>query len=438
MRILRRIFVPTLITIMLVSISYAAILADSVYKKYTETLGWENSSLQDRIHMVPPGLAQNYVTGEEERLFEIVADINSALEEIKTNQGVPDDKYDQYVALQKTINEEIAANEEIKEFLADNGLNDFNFYIEADSIVKNSYETFNVEDLEKLESTFASRVMKNEQAIDKALLEKIQIIAKDFKRLESFSKKALEKLGAVENGVLNVDLSVNAEITDELLQQIEEKDLKKFPHIEKLYSLLISESWSNIIAHNEDSKKYFAWQESKAILENLAKSSYIPVSSLKTVEDVLHYYPKVKHKEKANHTINKESLVENVYFDGKILDENLYVRKDADLTFDIKYEYTENPKSTITVKYSDNFGNQLKTETYEDYVGNSITILTELPGYVLKESVNIVKEFGVEDATVILVYEKYVPPVIEEPPVIEPPIEGEQEETPEDNLENEE
>ena len=423
MRIFKRILISLLILMTIGSLSYGSILAKSMYHKYTSTVEWENSSLQSKIHMVPPSLAQNYVTGEEQILLGMVADVNAALEEIKVNQGVSEDKYEGYMNLLDSINKEIEKNEDNKDFLKDEGLSDFTFYLEADSTIRNAYESLNVEGLESLESTFANRILKNEQSIDKLFLEKVQKIAKDFRSLEEFSENAMDKLGAIENNTLNVNLSVNKNITDKLLKQIEEKDLRKFPHIEKLYGILTSESWLNILAHNENSKDYFAWKESKEILESLSKVNYIPISSFVTVEDVLAKYPNAELKQKANHTINNASVVQGVYYNGKLLNETLYVKRGTELEFSVEYEYIEDPKSTITVEYLDNLGNQLNVGVFENYVGKQISIDTELEGYVLLDSENFVEKFPEENATVKLIYEKYVPPEITEEDPVEEPIE---------------
>lgn len=413
--IIKRTLIPFLIVIILCSIVYSALLADEVYKKYTTTLEWDNSSLQQKIHTVPPGLAKNYVSGEEQFLIGLVADVNSVLEEIKKNNGISEKKYEEYLALQSFINEKIGENEENEKFLDENGMNEFNFYIEAHSIIDNSYETLNIDELERIESIFATRITEKEQEVDKTYLEKIQKISKDFKNLESFSKNALEKLGSVENDVLKVDLKVNKEITEDLLKEIEEKKLRKFTHIYKLYGILTSEPWSKILAHNEDSKKYFAWKESKEILENLSKSNYVPVSYFLTVDDIVKHYPNFKFQEKENHSINGDSIVEDVFYEGKLLDDGLYVKKGLNLNFQINYEYIENPKSTVTVEYFDNLGELLDTQMFEDYVGNAISINTELEGYVLVDSINFVNKFNEENITVQLIYKEYIPPVVEEP-----------------------
>lgn len=441
--IIKRTLIPFLIVIILCSIFYSVLLADEVYKKYTTTLEWDNSSLQQKIHMVPPGLAKNYVSGEEQFLIGLVADVNAALEEIKKNNGISEKKYEEYLVLQSFVNEKIGGNEENEKFLDENGMNELNFYMEAHSIIDNSYETLNIDELERIESIFATRITDKEQEVDKTYLEEIQKISEDFKKLESFSKNALKKLGSVENGILKVDSKVNREITEDLLKEIEEKKLRKFTHIYKLYGMLTSEPWSNILAHNEDSKKYFAWQESKEILENLSKSNYVPVSYFLTVDDVLAKNPNAKLEQKANHTINGASPVKGVYHSGKLLSEDLYVKKGTELDFSIEYEYIENPKSTVTVEYSDSLGELFGTQTFEDYVGNPISINTGLEGYVLVDSVNFVESFGEENVTVKLIYEEYVPPVIEETPEEGVPDDtnlNEEEREPEDdsNLEIEE
>lgn len=426
MKLFKRIFITTLILVIIGSLSYGSLIAKSMYEKYNDTIKWKNSSLQSKIHQVPPALAQNYISVEDQKMLEILTDVNIALEEIKTNKGIKEEKVEEYWELHDNAKNKIEKSEEHKKLLTKGIFNDFSLYLKADAAIKNAYGNLEIEGLEEYEKAFSNKLLKQNSEVDKVFLNKLQGISKDFKNLESFSKNAIKKLGLIENNVLKVDIKVNRETTDDLLEQIKEKNLEKFTHIKNLVNILNSESWNKILTHNESSSRYYSWKESQKILESLLQSNYVPVSSFNMVEDVLTYSPGIRLEEKANHTINSDSLVKAIYYNGEKLSENLYVKKGTPLNFVIEYEYTEDPKSTVTIEYIDIYGNQLDIRTYEGYVGASIPFSKDIEGYVLFEIRNELNKFPEEDYTIQFVYEEYVPepePEIEVPEIEVPEIE---------------
>lgn len=423
MKLFKRIFIASLILTTIGSLSYGYIVAKSMYEKYNNTIEWKNSSLQSKIHQVPPALAQNYISIEDQKMLEILTDVNIALEEIKVNKEIRKEKFDEYWKLHEYAKSEIGKSEENKKLLTKGNFADFSLYLNADSAVKKAYENLEIEGLEEYERAFYNKLLKQNSEIDNVFLKKLQGISKDFTNLESFSKNAINKLGVIENNVLKVDIKVNKKITDELLEQIKEKNLEKFTHIKNLVNILNSQSWNEILTHNESSLNYYSWKESQKILDSLMKSNYVSVLSFNTVEDVLSYSPGIRLEEKQNHTINSDSIVKGVYYKGEKLNESLYVKKGTPLNFVIEYEYTENPKSTVTIEYVDIDGNKLGTRTQEGYVGSPIVIDKNIEGYVLLEIRNELYKFPEEDSTIQFVYEKYVPepePEIEEPEIDEP------------------
>lgn len=413
MKLFKRILITILILTTISSLSYGAFVAKSMYEKYNSTMEWRNSSLQSKIHQVPPELAQNYISIEDQKMLTMLTEINEALEEIKENKEIKEDKFGEYWDLYNYALNEIEQSEEHKGLLKEGVFNDFAVYLKSDLAIKKAYENLQIEDLEEYEKILSDRLLNQNNEVDKAFLNKLQTIAKDFSNLESFSNDSIKKLGIVENNVLKVDVKVNREITDDLLEQIEKSNLKKFAHIRNLYSILNSESWNKILSNNKDSLEYYSWKESQKILDSLLQSNYLPVSSFNTVEDVLSYSPSIKLEERENYSINKDSIIKEVYYNGQKLNSNLYVKKGTSLNFVIDYQYTENPKSKITIEYIDNQGNKLDVKTYEGYVGKPIVVEKDIEGYVLLEVKNELSEFPKEDSKIQFVYEKHIPKIEE-------------------------
>lgn len=422
LKILKRIFISILVLTTIGSLSYGTFIAKSMYEKYNDTIKWENSSLQSKVHQIPPELAQNYISVEEQKMLSILTEVNEALTEIKKNKGIEPGKLDSYWKLYDYATIEIEKSEDHADLLTEDIIGDFGLYLKADLAIKKAYEILETDKLGEYEETFASRLLEQNNAVDKVFLKRLKTLAKDLSNLEYFSDNAITKLGLIENNVLNVDIKVNRKLTDDLLGQIEKNNLTKFSNIKPLSSILKSEEWDGILSHNQSSLEYYSWKESEKILDSLMKSNYISVSSFKTIEDVTSYSPGIQLEERENYSINKDSSVNAVYFNGEKLKGNLYVKKGTQLNFVIEYEYTENPKSEITVEYLDADGKELDVKLYEDYVGNPIVLEKDLEGYVLLEVKNELSEFPKKDSTIQIIYEKYIPEV-EEPEVEESEVE---------------
>lgn len=412
---MRKLFVITMSLIIFGSLLFSSVLAHSIYEKYNDTLNWNNSSLLSKIHQVPPSLAKNYISTEEQELFEILIDVNIALNEIKANGEIDDRKHNDYWELYDKAKIAIE-NSNAESLPSEKIFEEFQFYLEVDLAIKKAYIELNVESLDEYAKALSKNLKSEDSKIDRSLLNSIRKIAESYKKLEEFSSSALSKLGVVEDNILYVDIKVNRNITDELIREIEEGRLDEFPHIRDLLEILKDDSWNKILAHNSSSLEYYSWKESEKILNALSRSNYISVSSFNTVEDVLKYDPSISLEERENHTINRDSVVTGVYYNGELLNENLYVKRGTPLTFTIDYEYTELPKSTIVVKYVDIDGNELASEeSYTNYVGSPIQIdKKNIQDYVLVRVEHEISEFIEDDHVIIVVYEKVEPEIIED------------------------
>ena len=390
---------------------YSSYLAHAMYEKYNETINWENSSLLSNIHQVPPSFAQNYISTEEQELFQILTDVNASLEEIKRDGEIKDDKLNDYWDLHKKAEDIIGDNNAHKIF------NDFSLYLKIDLAIKKAYDELNVETLDEYAKTLTNRLSKEDNEIEHSFLNKLHKISSDYKMLNKFSKNALSKLGVVENNILYIDIKVNRQITDELLKEIYDKKLTRFTHIKNLAEVLSGDSWEEILAHNANSLEYYSWKDSEKILNALVHSDYVPVSSFNTIEDVLAYNPLIELEEKENHSIDEASLVTSVHYNGTQLDKSLYVKRGTDLNFVIDYKYIENPKSTVIVEYVDIDGVKLGSdESLTGYVNDNMdVIIKDFTGYNFVKIDNDLNMFPENDSTIKVIYEEFTPePEVEE------------------------
>lgn len=186
-----------------------------MYEKYNETINWGNSSLLSNIHQVPPSFAQNYISTEEQELFQILTDVNASLEEIKRDGEIKDDKLNDYWDLHEKAEAIIGDNNAHKifnDFSAHKIFNDFSLYLKIDLAIKKAYDELNVETLDEYAKTLTNRLSKEGNEIEHSFLNKLHKISSDYKMLNEFSKNALNKLGVVENNILYIDIKVNRQI----------------------------------------------------------------------------------------------------------------------------------------------------------------------------------------------------------------------------------
>lgn len=426
MKIFKKLFIGFILLATVVSLSYGGFIAKSMYEKFNDTVKWKNSSLLAKIHQVPPDFAKNYISIDDQKILEVLTDVNIALQEIKKDNGIDKNKANEYWELHDYAKEELSNNDSYKDLLNKGVFSDFSLYLKTDKAINSAYDSLQIAGLEDLEKTFASRLAKQDSKLDKTYLNKLNSIFKDYDNLAMFSQNAVDKLGIVKKDILKVDVAVDKSTTKGLLNEIYELKLTKFAHIQNLVSVLKSEKWDNILAHNKSTLEYYSWKDSQKILEGLLQSDYVAISSFKDVADVLAYDPYIGLEQKANHTINKDSKVKAVYYNGKKIKDNLYIKRGSKLNFVIDYKYTENPKSTITIEYVDIDGKKLEDKSsYEGYVGSPFSINRKVfEGYILKEINGSLDRFPKNNAKVQLIYdvepEPEPEPEVEEPETEEP------------------
>lgn len=418
MKWVKRIVISVLLLTAIISLSYGGVIGKAMYEKFNQTIKWKNSSLLAKIHLVPPEFAQNYVSIDDQNMLEVMTKVSVALKDIKKSNGVQHEKLNEYWNLYNQGKEEISKNESYKGLLEKGDFYELGLYLNADSAVKNAYEKLQIKGMKELEAKFADRLSKEDNKLDKMYLNKFHTIYKDYNNLSEFSQNAIEQLGLISEDVLKVDVSVDRKITNDLLQEIKEKNLTKFAHIAKLQKILKSDKWNDILAHNKSTLEYQEWKENQAVLESLLKSDYVPVKSFRTVDDVLRYDSQIQLEEKEHYSINKDSVVKAVYYDGKKLKNNQFIKRGSYLNFTIDYKYIEDPKSKLVIDYVDENGKKLrKSEEFEGYVGDGTGIrIPDIEGYIVLEEDSRYDVYPDEDIRIQIVYQKEPEPEPEPEP----------------------
>lgn len=337
---IKKAFKIILAVLAITSILFTIFFGYSMIEQYRESVRWKSSSLLSNIHNVPPALAKNYVTGDEEELTQSLVDVDNALKDIEKSKGIPKDELELYEEYYNKANELIKKHGLEKDKIS-NPSNSLSLYIQAEKIIDEAYREVSIEKLSEYSDKFVDRLNKKDNKIDIIYLEKLSTVSQDYKDLEIFSKNALETLGVFNGDTLYVDLKVDKSITQKILTEISDKKLLRFSNTRRLDTLLRDTPWVDILEHNESTKRYYSWKESKDILEALMATSYRSVSSFETLEDVLNYNPYMKVNVPEGYEVDRDSKVKNVYYQGNLVDKDQYIKKGIHLTFDIDYTYTE-------------------------------------------------------------------------------------------------
>ena len=165
--------------------------------------------------------------------------------------------------------------------------------------------------------------------------------------LSSFLADSLPDLGTIEDKTLTVNIDIGPKNTEKLITEIEANGLQKFPFVDQIYGLLTGEDWDTILERNAISREYQKWQDAKAALEALSKSDYYNVSVITTYQQALDAGLETEVTEKEGYTIDPNSPVESVSYNGKPLAEDRYVRYGTPVVVSIKEIYVELPKEEI-------------------------------------------------------------------------------------------
>lgn len=322
------------------SLVFSAFFIYSIIEQYEKSVRWDSSSLLSDIHNVPPALAKNYVKGNEEELAQALTEVNNALDKIEENEGIPDGKLDSYSNLYKKA-KALLQDSEIEDKHIEKPLKSLALYIQTEKTIDKAYEIVDTEDLSKYSEQIVSRLNERDNKLDKIYLNRLNTVANDYQQLENFSKRTLKRIGVIEENTLHVDLKVNKSITQEILKEISDSTLLKFSNVKRLNSMLKGDPWDDILDHHESTMRYYSWKESKDILESLLATSYKPVSDFEGLQDALDYQSNLKLEEVEGYEIDIEnSTINKVYYDGRMLEDDMYIKKGIDLIFDIDYEYT--------------------------------------------------------------------------------------------------
>lgn len=340
---IKKILIGCMIFASLVTIGFIALIANITWEQYQDTKEWEDTTFGEELSQVPPFLARNYVKAEDKEAILIWNETAQALSQIDADEGVDPKKREDY----ERILQESQAEQEAY------GLTDgevpllnerLSLYLELEDAISSAYEKPETETLKELSTRLYNVNVQVQAPVHSVYFERLRTIAEDYKNLAAFLTDTLPKLGTIEEKVLTVSINIGPKNTEQAVEALEEGNLRNFSFLKKLYDLLTGDAWDMILKRNEISREYYAWMDAKEELESLSQSQYYSVSVITTYQQALDAGLSVNAEEKEGYTIDPNSPVESISYDGTVLTEDQYIRYGTEVTVEITEQYVEIPK----------------------------------------------------------------------------------------------
>lgn len=316
------------------------LIADITWKQYQDTRDWQNTAYTGEIKDVEPFLAKNYIKTDEREAVAVWQQLDQALSEIDASGGIPEDKVGGY----KSLLEESKSWQEAYglgtgEIPSKNSR--LSLYLELEELLPTVYETPAAEQLQQLTNRLYTAQMEADAPVHAEYFERLKVVAADYQNLSLFLSNFMPRLGTIEDGILSVDKQVGKKTTQDLVGEIEEHSLQKFPFIADLYKLLKGEQWDNVLKRNEITRAYEAWNGARSQLESYGKSEYYAASSVATYQDALDMGLDVYTQEKEGYTIDPASPVYTITCNGVIITKDQYIRYGTPVIVTLKEKYVK-------------------------------------------------------------------------------------------------
>ena len=375
-------------------------IVNITWVQYQDTKDWESIAIQGELKDVPPFLAKNYINLQDKEAVETWQEINKILADLSNNKRIPADKLEEYKAILERSRTMQETYDITSGTIADQN-DQLALYLDIENALNTAYDTPCTDELKSLTGKLYSANLDNNSKIQISYLELLKSLAKDYKEANKFMKETLPTLGTLSDGVLTGNTEMDEESTTKFIEDVKEKKLDKFGFINSLLLRLQGDEWVKVLTHNQILRDYELWQDAKKKLHAIQTSDYVLVGNIKTYQDVLDAKLETDVKKKSGYSIDKESAVLSITYDGQILEKDKYIKKGSDAVVQIDAKYIEKDKTEDDPD---------KPKTSEESTEILTTdVSTEVP---VDASTEITTEINTED--------RDLPPVISTEAVVTP------------------
>lgn len=339
----KKLGIALLLLITLSTIGLITVIASITWEQYQDTKAWQNTKLTGELKDIPPFLARNYVKAEDKEAVQAWQQVADSLQEIEKNQGILPEKRNVYEQFLQASIEKQKAYEITTGEIAENNEN-LQLYLDIEAAMETAYEVPQTKALQEVTTRLYTVYTKNLSTMHTIYFDKLRVISDDYLHLSTFLSDTLPALGVIDKKTLLVSTDVGETVTKQVKTMIEEQNLTKFSYVQKLYDLLTSSKWETILKRNQSSRDYQQWINAKEQLESLSKSNYYGVSTIVTYQQALDAGLSVEVKEREGYTINPNSPVRSISYQGEILGDEQYIQYGTPVVVWIEEQYVPIPK----------------------------------------------------------------------------------------------
>lgn len=320
------------------------LIAWLTWQQYQDTRKWEQTMIDGELKDIPPFLARNYLSHKDRDALELWMNVKGILETVEQEDRVPEGDQEQYQniwkqAVKKQEDYEITTGE-VTQWNSRLGL-----YLELETALASAYEAPASETLMNLTNQLYEAELQKSCPLHAAYFGRLQETAKDYKNLSAFLAGEFPKLGAMDGKRLVVKTTVGPKITEQIKTAIAENGLQKFPFIDELYKRLEGGEWASLLRQTETIREYQKWKAAEEKLAGVAKNQYYGASTITTYQQALDAGLTVRVQEKEGFTVDINSEVEQITYEGRIVKNNQYIRYGTPVIVTIKETYIEIPKT---------------------------------------------------------------------------------------------
>lgn len=346
MTLRKKISIVIFVLFTMVTMGAISFIAKVTWEQYKDTKEWQNTKLSGDLKDVPPFLARNYVRAEDKEAVAVWKTVADVLEQIETEGKIPEDKFSEYEALLEQSKEKQKSYDLKTGEVVDQSRR-LRLYLDIEKVLSGAYETPSTKELKDITDRLYEAHIEESVPLHDRYFKRLRTVAKDYKELSGFLSGELIKLGDIKQKILTVKINVGPETTKSLLNTINGKHLDKFPFVKEIKEQLEDPAWDIILRRNEISRAYETWKQAEQKLSSVEKSQYYAPSEITTYQEALDAGLSVEVTEKEGFTIDPESPVAAVSYQGNPVGTGQYIRYGTPVIVQISEQYIEIPKPEI-------------------------------------------------------------------------------------------
>lgn len=311
------------------------VLVGLIIYQYRSTSSWSSSKLSSSLSDVPAEFVQDNLSIGAVDDIELLAKVTRQLERVDRDKTVAD------------RNTTARLVENAKEVLYRAGVDKgamvesvtrLESYVQILDFLDSAYILPDSKQLEQLVQLETTRVAETNRDIDKEMLKRLEVVAKDYSGLNHFLTKVLSQYGVVKDGTFVVSKGI--EDFSSLVEEAE--SYKKYALVSSLLSLIEKEG-KGLIENNKKLATQLSWLAFKTKLTG-QKSNYVSANSITTLAEarskgfVLEGLIK-----RSGFLISDSSPVGSLWVDGYSVPNTSYILSGVPVTAVISPKYVEDP-----------------------------------------------------------------------------------------------